>query len=169
MEYWDIYDDQRQRTEKRIQRKGLLLDGEYHLLAHVCIFNSKNEMLIQKRVAHKKIWPSLWDVSAGGSVQTGETTQQAAQRELYEELGCILDLSHERAKLTLNLLEAYDDFFLVNQDVDLKTLTLCQNEVAQVKWASEEEILSLLKQGQFVDYGIIEVLFKIKDRWGAKR
>lgn len=169
MEYWDIYDNQRQKTKQRIQRKGVLEDGQYHLLAHVCIFNAKNEMLIQKRVAHKKVWPSLWDVSAGGSVQAGETPQQAAQRELYEELGYVLDLRQERAKLTLNLLEAYDDFFIVRQDIDLDTLTLCQNEVSEVKWASEKEILSLLQQGQFVDYGIVETLFKIKDRWGAKR
>ena len=39
----------------------------YHLVIHVAIFNSNNQMLIQKR-RHDKIGaPNMWDISAGGS------------------------------------------------------------------------------------------------------
>ncbi|MCI5150292.1 MAG: NUDIX domain-containing protein, partial [Candidatus Electrothrix sp. MAN1_4] len=45
------------------------------------------ELFIQKRTATKDVYPSYWDVAAGGVVQAGETYEQSAERELAEELG----------------------------------------------------------------------------------
>ena len=40
MEYWDIYDIDRMKTGKIVQRQQGLAIGEYHLVVHVCIFNA---------------------------------------------------------------------------------------------------------------------------------
>ena len=86
MEVWDVYDSNRRKTSKQIKRGSPLSDGEYHLVVHICIFNSAGEMLIQQRQSFKEGWPNLWDVTAGGSVLSGESSNQAASRELFEEL-----------------------------------------------------------------------------------
>ena len=87
MEYWDIYDINRQNTGKTMERGWDFGPDDYTSVMHICIFNSKGEMLIQQRLATKKTWPNLWDVSVGGHVTAGETSQMGASRELFEELG----------------------------------------------------------------------------------
>ncbi|WP_444811847.1 NUDIX domain-containing protein, partial [Streptococcus canis] len=56
--------------------------------------------------------PGLWDVTVGGSALAGETAQQAAMRELEEELGLSLELTGVRPHFTINFGEGFDDTFL---------------------------------------------------------
>lgn len=78
MELWDLYDKNRKLTEHTMVRGDEMQPDTYHLVIHVAIFNSNNQMLIQKR-RHDKIGaPNMWDISAGGSVTAGETSQLGA-------------------------------------------------------------------------------------------
>ena len=67
MEILDIYDSNRMPTGRTFVR-GTKPEGGYYLVAQVIVFNTKGQMLIQQRQAHKLGWPNRWDVSAGGSV-----------------------------------------------------------------------------------------------------
>lgn len=58
-----------------------------HRVAHVLVFNSRGELLLQKRSPHKDIQPGRWDTSVGGHLDPGEGYLQAAVREMEEELG----------------------------------------------------------------------------------
>jgi len=53
----------------------------------VFILNSENKFLVCKRAPHKKNDANLYDLSAYGNVIEGETYEEAAKRELLEELG----------------------------------------------------------------------------------
>ncbi len=68
-------------------------DGLWHQRATIFVFNKDNELLIQQR-AKKMSWPGLWCGSASGHVLAGETYEQAAQRELKEEIGIDCDLKY---------------------------------------------------------------------------
>lgn len=70
------------KPKKEAHRKGLL-----HKVVHVWIYNSKGEVLIQKRSLVKPSYPGLWDISVAGHVSTGEKPEDAAVREMHEELG----------------------------------------------------------------------------------
>ena len=87
MELWDVYDKDRVKTGETMERGSAFADGAYHLVVHVCIFNSKGEMLIQQRQPFKEGWPNLWDLTVGGSAVAGESSGEAAKRELFEEIG----------------------------------------------------------------------------------
>lgn len=58
-----------------------------HRVVHVLVRDAAGRLYLQKRARHKDIQPGKWDTSVGGHVQPGETTEQAARREMGEELG----------------------------------------------------------------------------------
>jgi isopentenyl-diphosphate delta-isomerase type 1 len=58
-----------------------------HRVVHVLVFNSSGELLLQKRSLSKDVAPGRWDTSVGGHVDPGESLEEAALRELQEELG----------------------------------------------------------------------------------
>ena len=65
-ELWDIYTKDRAATGEMHQRRNRMKAGEYHIVVHICIFNHKNQLLIQQRQPFKKGWPNMWDLSVGG-------------------------------------------------------------------------------------------------------
>jgi 16S rRNA (adenine1518-N6/adenine1519-N6)-dimethyltransferase len=58
-----------------------------HRAVHLFIFNRQGELFLQKRSPWKDRHPLLWDSSAAGHVDAGEEYDEAAGRELEEELG----------------------------------------------------------------------------------
>jgi 16S rRNA (adenine1518-N6/adenine1519-N6)-dimethyltransferase len=58
-----------------------------HRAVHMLIFNDAGEVYLQKRSRRKDRHPLLWDSSAAGHVNAGEGYDEAARRELNEELG----------------------------------------------------------------------------------
>jgi isopentenyl-diphosphate delta-isomerase type 1 len=58
-----------------------------HRVVHVLVFNSKGELLLQKRSMNKDVAPGKWDTSVGGHVSFSETLDEAVIREMEEELG----------------------------------------------------------------------------------
>lgn len=166
-EFWDIYDRNRVLTGKFHLRGNPLRNNEYHLVVHVCIFNSKNELLIQQRQLHKRGWPGMWDVSAAGSALAGEDSITAAERETREELGYEVDLTEERPYFTMNFISGFDDFYLVQRDIELDQLTLQSEEVRAVRWANKEEILEMVREGIFIPYYILNELFEMREHRGA--
>lgn len=62
-----------------------------HKVVHVLVFNSKGEILLQKRALNKDVAPGKWDTSVGGHVMPGEDIITAVKREAIEELGITLE------------------------------------------------------------------------------
>jgi len=165
MEKFDLYDRDRIPLNKSLERGVIPPDGEYRMVTHICILNSKaNKMLIQKRLETKHPYPGRWDLSCGGSVVSGETSAQGAHRELLEELGLDVDFSKIRPSLTTNFDKGFNDIYILQMDVDLNSLKLQPTEVERVEWASRRKIKRLIKQNKFIDYhySYIDYIFEIK-------
>ena len=96
MELVDLYSEDRIPLGRIGERKAPREPGEFRMVVHICIFDSGGRLLIQQRSMEKDSLPGLWDVSAAGGVDAGETSRQGAEREVREELGYALDLSGVR-------------------------------------------------------------------------
>ena len=104
MQIVDVYDKYKNLTGKKILKNQYneLDKGEYTLFTYVAIFNDENEMLIQKRQDLLDRHPNLWDISASGNVISGETSDEAIERKLYEELGHKHKFLDDIAYFTIN-------------------------------------------------------------------
>ena len=171
MEMWDLYDLDRIGTGEVHPRGQKLPPDRYHIVVHVVIFNARGEMLIQQRQPFKEGWPNLWDVTVGGSAVAGDTSRQAAEREVMEEIGLRIDLTNTLPHLTLPFRDGFDDIYLLEQEVDLDSLRLQESEVQAVRWATEDEIQQMLADGRFIPYhaSLITLLFALRKGRGAHR
>lgn len=57
-----------------------------HRIVHVFLFNTKGELILQKRSKYVSFCPLHWSTSVGGHVLSWETYEEAGKREYKEEL-----------------------------------------------------------------------------------
>lgn len=147
MELWDLYDQHRTPLNQTAKR-GKLIHGQYHIVASIFTINKHGEILITLRSPDKEKAPNLWETTAG-SVIAGETSKQAAMRELSEETSICLK---EDAFIFLDTLE-YDhtfwDCYVVFHDVAIDTLQLQPGETVDAKWISFSQLKELIAQNKF--------------------
>ena len=93
-ELFDVVDaDDRvigQATRGEVHARGLL-----HRAAHVFVFNSGGQLLLQQRSATKDAYPLCWTSSCSGHLDAGETYREAAVRELREEIGLVAEVEFQ--------------------------------------------------------------------------
>jgi 16S rRNA (adenine1518-N6/adenine1519-N6)-dimethyltransferase len=85
-EFFDIVDDN-DNPIGRAPRAEVHAKKLKHRAVHIWIFNSKNELLLQRRSAAKDTCPNQLTSSVCGHVDAGEDYLTAAHRELKEEAG----------------------------------------------------------------------------------
>ena len=84
--------DKMDRILRHAARSEVHGDNLCHRAVHILIFNERDELYLQQRSRCKDRHPLLWDSSAAGHVIAGEGYDEAARRELQEELGINLPL-----------------------------------------------------------------------------
>ena len=168
-EICDIYTEDRFPTGKTLVR-GKNTRGELHLIVHVCILNSKDQMLIQKRSRTKSKDPGLWDLSVAGHVDSGETSREGAEREMREELGLSFQIS-DRPYFTVNFDHGFDDYYILERDLELEKLRLQESEVESVMWADRTTIHKMIEEGSFIPYhaSLIDLIFENRSHRGSHK
>lgn len=146
MEYLDIYNEKKEKLNKKIKRGDKLLDNEHILVTVIFIENSEGKYLIQKTSKEK----GEKYATTGGHVLSGETPKTAIIRETKEELG--LDVSNENIIYIGDLLFGipFGEIYYLKKDLDIAKLKLQQEEVEQVEYLTKTEILKLIETEKMV-------------------
>lgn len=152
-EKFDVLDEKGKYTGNVESREKCHKEGLWHKAVTVCIINSKNQVLLQKRSPNKKLWPNTWDITAGGHVLTGEFGFEAIIREIKEELGIDIDkesITFIGSSISINVKgdivnKHFNEYYIVNKDVDETKLKLQEEEVSEVKWMNKDEIIKRVK------------------------
>lgn len=135
-----------QKMKSEAHRKGL-----WHRAAHVWIYNSQGELLLQLRAKSKEHYPGKWDVSASGHVSAGEEPIASALRETKEELGLPVEESNlefiqtrKKEKNFENVVNEYYYVYLMKFDGDINSLKIPKEEVEAIQFVPiskvEEEL-----------------------------
>lgn len=84
--YVDIVNEKDEVVGKELKSKKSELNFISRVVA-IMVRNSEGKIIVCQRGGHKKIDADKYDLSAFGNVDAGESYEQAAARELFEETG----------------------------------------------------------------------------------
>ncbi|MBR3229734.1 MAG: NUDIX domain-containing protein [Bacilli bacterium] len=115
------------------------------MVVMIIMQNSNGEFLLQKR---SELKGGKWAFT-GGYPKTGESSLEGIISEVREELG--IDISLEN--ITLMKSNVFDkvigDIYYVNMEYNFDSFSLQKEEVSDVMLATYEDILNMIKNGEF--------------------
>ena len=132
-------------------QKGIL-----HRAFSIFIFNSENQILLQKRSSNKYHSGGLWTNTCCSHPRDGENIIDAGIRRLSEEMGINAELKQAfnftyRAELKNGLIEHEYDHVLIGEFNGSPILN--KDEAEDWKWVSIEEVRKDIKENE-TDYTV---------------
>ena len=144
MELIEVLDDKGHATGIARERDLVHRNGDLHRTVHIWIVNSLNQLLLQRRAENKETNPGLWDLSCAGHIVHGETSLEAAVKEIAEELGVVVPASDLRYVFSSRSLQSHQngrlidneirDVYLVQKDIPFGDFKVQVEEVAEIAY-----------------------------------
>lgn len=82
------------------ERSKVHTDGDWHETFHCWFYETSptgSVLYFQKRAADKSEFPSLYDITAAGHIDAGESVEAAGLREIEEEVGVVVTAEQLRS------------------------------------------------------------------------
>lgn len=141
-------------------------EGLKHRIVRTMVEDEDGRVLLQKRSRHMELYPDCWDHSAAGHVDDGDTYEQAAQRELQEELGISGFPLKEIASYPTNgefkgrKLNRFNKLYVAVVPKD-QHFAFDEHEVGEVRWFTKAEIRTLMQEHpEQVTDGLVQIFGK---------
>jgi isopentenyl-diphosphate delta-isomerase type 1 len=157
-EFFDILDENGKKTGQVCPRTIVHQNGYFHATVHVWVVNESGEVLLQKRSMQKDTHPGLWDISCAGHLSAGDAPLDAAVRELYEELGIVID-TPSRFQFLFRIFKSYispDESIKDNEFSDVFILQVADKEA--IRFAPEE-----ISEVKYVVSAVLEMMVSAAD------
>ena len=148
----DVLDCNGLRTGEKLQRKEIHELGKWHRAVHFYLFDSENNILLQKRSNFVDHYPNMLSISLTGHIDAGEGSFQALKREIEEELSLnsekmdIQFLFSFKREAVLNpkyIDRQFNDVYMCKTDFNLKDLKKDESETAQFILVSLKKFIKM--------------------------
>lgn len=151
MEIWDAYDRNGNKLNIDLVRGEKVPDGMYHMVCEVIVRHASGDFLLMQRDFNKPNFPGEFELTAGGSALKGETAEQCAKRELFEETGIIGDKFVLFDKIIDDDHKSIYYEFSTETDCDKSSVNLQEGETISYKWVDKNELFSMIDRGEVVE------------------
>jgi isopentenyldiphosphate isomerase len=144
----DIVDDS-DRVVATVTRAEMRARRLQHRAVSIAVLSTDGRVLVHRRAETKDVWPGMWDLAAGGVVAAGESYDDAAHRELAEELGVRV----ERFELLGEGRFRDDAVALIGRGYRCThdgPFEFTDGEIAEVRWVDRAELVTLMATERFV-------------------
>ena len=120
-----------------------------HRAVSIAVMGTDRRLLVHRRADDKDVWPGMWDMAAGGVVAAGESYDDAAHRELAEELGITVDDLHHlgEGRFTDQSVALFGRSYLAVHD---GPFIFTDGEIAEVRWVTADQLATLMASERFV-------------------
>jgi len=119
----------------------------WHRSVHIYLFKPNGDLFLSQRSLTKDTAPGEWTISAGGYVNWGETYNECAKNELYEELKLKIDLE-VIDKLTIDY-GSEREIIKIFAGVTECCEYFKKNEICQIKAFKYDEVIHDFCKGRF--------------------
>ncbi|MEM9076537.1 MAG: NUDIX domain-containing protein [Bacteroidota bacterium] len=147
----DILDGEGNPTGESCLKSKVHKLGLFHPTVHVWCYDKTGFILLQQRGKDKINFPLKWDISVAGHVSAGEGLEEAAVREVHEEIGASINPSQlEKIGIFKTEHQHAKDFL----DKEFNHTFLCEltTQTALTKQESEVEALEWFPLEKFKDW-----------------
>ncbi len=118
----------------------------FHKVVLVIPRGPHGKLILSKRAMHKLPFPNTWCCAVGGKVHSGENEEEAARREMREEVGINTPLQKVLSfKYNEGDYKAFFTVFTTAAPLDPQTFQVNQDEVQYSQSFSQAEILSMMQ------------------------
>jgi len=157
-EYWDILDQNGNKTGRLHERGEPMGKDEYHLCVYVFIENRHSEYLISQRTPNKEL-PHMWETTGGNAI-AGDDSLTTALKEVKEELGITLDPQSGMLikRCRHNERANFSDIWIFRQCIDISAVVLNPDETSDAMWASRDKINQMINDGTFTTWGLFNYI-----------
>lgn len=135
-----------------VDRAEAVRRGWLHRIATTICRDQQGRVLVYRRPENRSWFPGLHEVMFGGAVDVGESYEQAAARELVEELGVHVPVRFQFKFLCRGAISPY--WLGVHEAVITGEVTPDPQEVAWHGWLTETELRDAVRQWRFVPDGL---------------
>lgn len=144
----DVVDDHDQ-VVGTVTRAEMRAKRLQHRAVSIAVVGTDGRLLVHRRAATKDVWPGMWDLAAGGVVAAGEHYDDAARRELAEELG-VRDVALEPLGEGRFRDESVALIGRGYRCVHDGPFEFTDGEVEEVRWVDAQELAALMAAEPFV-------------------
>ena len=141
MEYFDVYDNKRNKLNYIKERGKELKDNEFNKGVEIYI-TSNNKLLLTQRSVNKS-HPLEWEVPGGCSI-ANETSLDTIKREIKEEINLEINLNSLKYIGTKLYKKNYVDIYTIDiNNLDINKLKKQDEEINDIKLVTKEEFNNL--------------------------
>ena len=144
-----LFDENRDPADCAVIRGNEPPKGLYRGVSEVVIRHQDGSLLLTKRDACKPTYPGRYEGSAGGAVQCGETFEEAACREVYEETG--ITCSELKMLYCVRTGAAFHCGYLAEVSTDKAAVRLQKGETVDYCWVSPEEFFRIASGNTYAE------------------